>query len=238
MEESLAMEDRIQNVIVPQLIAELRKEGVAGLAEYERRLRNNAGETEVFKDLLLEADTALMFLHHGFKVALRESPDLRIECDGEVAYAEVKHFREKEQDRIDEKAMYESEDLVPVGMLVPTEGSEAWEQIANVAVRKANQYMEDAPNLLIIATSSNSVDGTILPTAVHLYDEQASGNPRLRRLNAFVLIDQWIELHTNRNVYFCQTTCAAIPLSRKMIDALASIERWSTPHNITRIRHG
>jgi len=231
------MEDRIQDVIIPHLITELRKEGVAGLPEYERRLRNNAGDTEVFKDLLFEADAALMFLHHGFEVTLREKPDLRIEWNGEVAYAEVKHFREKEQDRIDEQAMYESEDLVPVGILVPTEGSEAWEQIANVAVRKVNQYKEDAPNILVIATNSNSIDGIILPTAVHLYNEQASSDPRLHKLNAFVLIDQWIELRTNRNVYFCQTACAVTPLSSKMIDALTSIQQWSTPKNITSIRY-
>jgi hypothetical protein len=231
------MEDRIRDVIIPHLITELRKEGVAGLSEYERRLRNNAGDTEVFKDLLFEADAALMFLHHGFEVTLREKPDLRIEWNGKVAYAEVKHFREKEQDRIDEQAMCESENLVPVGILVPTEGSEAWEQIATVAVRKVDQYKKDAPNILVIATNSNSIDGIILQTAVHLYNEQASSDPRLHKLNAFVLIDQWIGLRTNRNVYFCQTACVVTPLSSKLIDALTSIQQWSTPKNITSIRY-
>ncbi len=226
------VKDRIQDVIIPHLINELRKEGVAGLPEYERRLRSNARDTDVFKDLFFEADAALMFLHHGFEVTLREKPDLRIEWNGEVVYAEVKHFREKEQDRIDEQVMCESEDLVPIGILVPTEGTEAWEQIANVAIRKVDQYKRDAPNILVIATNSGSIDGIILQTAVHLYNEQASSDPRLYKLNAFMLIDQWIELRTNRNVYFCQTDCVVTPFSSELIDAFASIQQWSTPQNI------
>jgi hypothetical protein len=229
------MEDRIQDVIIPRLITELRKEGIAGLPEYERRLRNNAGNTEVFKDLLLEADAALMFSRHGFKVTIQEKPDLRIELDGEVAYAEVKHFLEKDQDQIDEQDMRDGEDLVPTGILTPTEGSEAWEQLAGVAIRKINRYKEGAPIILVIATDSNSVDGSILPTAVHLYNEQAFSDPCLRKLNAFMLIDQWVELRANRNVYFCQTAYATTPISSKLIDALASIQRWSTPRNITSI---
>lgn len=232
------MEDRIQDVIIPHLITELRKEGIAGLPEYERRLRNNAGNTKVFKNLLFEADAALMFSRHGFKVTIREEqepPDLRIELDGEVAYAEVKHFLEKEQDQNDEQAMRDSEDLVPTGILTPTEGSEAWEQLAGVAIRKVNQYREGAPNILVIATDSNSVDGSILPTAVHLYNEQTFSDPCLRKLNAFMLIDQWVELRANRNVYFCQTAYATTPISSRLIDALFSIQRWSTPRNITSI---
>lgn len=231
------MGDRIQNLVIPHLITELEKEGIAELAEYEQRLRDNAGDMEVFKDLLFEADAALMFSRHGFKVTIREKPDLRIELDGEVAYAEVKHFREKEQDRIDEQAMRDSEDLIPVGILSPTEGSEAWEQIANVAISKVNQYREDAPNILVIATNSNSVDGSILPTAVHIYNEQASSDLRLCKLNAFMLIDQWIELGTNRNVCFCQTAYTVTPLSTKLADALANIQRWSTPKNIISVRY-
>jgi hypothetical protein len=238
------MEDRIQDVIIPRLITELRKEGIAGLPEYERKLRNNAGNIEVFKDHLFEADAALMFSCHGFKVTMRDKPDLRIELDGEVAYAEVKHFREKERDQIDEQAMRDSEDLVPTGILTPTERYEAWKQLAGcepsedykgVAIGKVNQYKEGAPNILVIATDSNSVDGSILPTAVHLYNGQAFSDPCLRKLNAFMLIDQWVELRANRNVYFCQTAYATTPMSSKLIDALTSIQRWSTPRNITSI---
>jgi hypothetical protein len=233
------MEDRIRD-----LITELRKEGIAGLPEYERKLRNNAGNRKKLEDLLFEADAALMFRHHGFKVTIQEEhdpPDLRIELGGEVAYAEVTHILEREQDQIDEQAMRDSEDLVPTGILTP---HKAWEQLAGrkpsegyegVAIKKAKQYKEGFPNILVIATDSNSVNGIILPTAVHIYNKEASSDPSLRKLNAFMLIDQWVELRANRNVYFCQTAYATTPMSSKMINALASIQRWSTPRNITSI---
>lgn len=224
------LEEVFKGWIVKRLITRLKEKGATGVADYGQRLKDNVGNMAVFEDLLSEAEAALMFLCHGFKVHMRESPDLRIELEGEVAYAEVKHFREKKQDRIDEKTMQESVDLVHVGNIVPREGAEAWEQIVDVAVSKAKkgQYLEDAPNLLVIVTDSNSVDGAILPTAVHLYDVQVSKSSdlHLHRLNAFVLMDQWIELSTNRNVYFCQTAHAKTPLSAKLTNALANIRRW------------
>jgi len=230
--------DRIQDVIIPHLTIELRKEGIVGLPEYEQRLRNNAGTT-VFENLLFEADIALMFSHHGFKVTIQESPDLQIELDGEVAYAEVTHFLEKRQDQIDEQAMRDSEDLVPIGFLPPTEGYEAWEQLANKARKKAHQYVDGAPNILVIATDSNSVNGDILPTAVQVYDGEANGDPCLQRLNAFMLVDQWYlwdkGLDVERNVYFCRTAHAKVSMSQKLINTLANIQRWSTPRNIAKI---
>jgi len=227
------MEDRIRNVIIPHLILELRKEGIAGLEEYERRLQDNAGNEKVFRDLLFEADAALMFSRHGFKVTIQERPDLRIDWNDEIVYAEVTHFSEKKQDRIDEQNMQRSEDLVPTGILTPTEGCEAWEQIVKVAIGKVDQYKEDAPNILVVATDSDSVDGNILPTAVHLYNQEAARSPAdspLRRLNAFMLIDMVEELLTGsegKDVYFCQTACAAVRMSTKLVDTLASIQRWS-----------
>lgn len=223
--------------IINPLITQLKKEGINGLADYEQRLIKNAGDMEVFKDLLFEARAALMFSRHSFKVTIREKPDLRIEMDKEVAYAEVKHFREKEQDRIDEKAMRESDDLVPVGNTVLLEGVEAWQQIANVAIRKANQYMGNAPNLLVIASDSNSISGIILSTAVDIYNEEASksSNLHLRRLNAFMLMDQWIWPGDgleqfigagHRSVIFCPTTYVATSLSKKLANALANIRHW------------
>jgi hypothetical protein len=234
------MADRVRNVIIPHLVAELRKEGIAGLGEYERRLRENAGNEEVLADLLYEADAALMFSHHGFKVTIRERPDLRLDWGDEAVYAEVKHFREKEQDRIDEQTMQTSPDMVPTGILTPTEGCEAWEQIARVAIRKLPQYKEGAPNVLVVATDSNSVSGVKLPTARDIYNEHARKDPRLRRLNSFILVDQLgylCGLGGERNVYYSQTAHAETPMGNGLTRALVSVERWSTPTNITRIRY-
>ena len=49
--------------------------------------------------------TDLMFSRHGFKVTLRQKPDLRIELDAKVAYTEENRFREKKQDRIDKQVV-------------------------------------------------------------------------------------------------------------------------------------
>jgi hypothetical protein len=223
--------------IIYHLITQLKKEGINGLVGYEQRLTKNAADREVFKDLLFEAKAALMFSRHSFKVTIREKPDLCIEMDKEVAYVEVKHFREKEQDRIDEKAMQESDDLVLVGNTVLREGVEAWQQIANVAIRKANQYMDNVPNLLVVASDSNSISGIILSTAVDIYNEEASksGNLHLRKLNAFMLMDQWIwpgdRLEQfigagHSTVIFCPTSYVATPLSTNFANALANIHHW------------
>jgi hypothetical protein len=229
------MEDTIRDVMIPRVIAELKKEGIAGLPEYEQRLRNNAGNENVFLDYFLEANVALMFSSHGFEVTMRDKPDLRIELDGEVAYAEVTHFRRKERDEIDEQAMRDSEDLVPVGGPTPTEPAQVWDQLACKAKRKAkaNQYREDAPNILVVETSSNAVNFTILSTAVHLYNKWAASDEQLQRLNAIILRDQG----PKGNVHFCQTDRVAISMSPKLCDALARIQDWLIPRSLTSIQY-
>jgi hypothetical protein len=174
------------------LIAELRQLGVHGVDQYEQRLLDNASNPEVEGDLLFEGRAALAFARHGFKVTLRESPDLQLELNGEVLFAEVKHFREKEQDLLDEKAMLETEDvLVPYGDTIPTEGKSPWTQIVDVAIKKAcqDQYVLGAPNILVIENSSPALELT-LSTAIEDYDAEVvrSKDKRLRRLNTIVLV--------------------------------------------------
>ena len=126
---------------------------------------------------------------------------------------------------------------MPVGNTVLLEGVEAWQQIANVAIRKANQYMEDAPNLLVIASDSNCISGIILSTAVRVYNEHVCKSPdlRLRRLNALILMDQWIwpgdRLEQligagNRSVIFCPTASVTVSLSTRLRDTLSNIREW------------
>jgi hypothetical protein len=226
---------QIREVVIPNLITELSKAGIKGLDEYEGRLRNNAGDRDVLGDLLFEANVSLMFSRHGFQVTIREKPDIMIEHNGEIAYAEVKHFREKVQDILDEKAMRESNDLIPVSVLTPTEGAEAWDQIADVAVKKKHQYQEDAPNLLVIATSSDAVSGVVVQTAGHIINEKAYSDPQLRKLNALMLIDQWIT--RNKNVDFYRTAYGTTPMSMSFITKLENIQFWVTPREIMNIRY-
>jgi hypothetical protein len=221
--------------LITPLLTELKKAGIQGLLEYEDRLRNNYGKKERFIDLLFEADTALMFSQHGLNVRIREKPDLQVGLGGEIVYAEVTHFWEKDQDKIDKCAMKNSEDLIPVGNLKLTEGAEAWEEIAKKAVCKVSQYKSDSPNILVIATNSDAVNGIILPTAVNDYNERASRDINLRKLNALLLIDQWISVSLNRNVYFYQTSNALVTFGSKLKKAIADIHYWITSRSIASI---
>lgn len=214
---------------IPGFIELLRAKGAKGLDQYAKRLQDNAKITSNLCDLLFEGRAALLFLYHGFRVTLRESPDLQVKLDGEVAYAEVKHFQEKEQDQLDEKAMCETTDLlVPIGDTTASEGTPAWKQIVNVAISKRTQYVSDAPNILIIESSSESLS-MMLSTAVNEYDAEAlrSDDPSLRALNAFMLISAtgWVSLRGGRrsNIEFCQTAHAATPMSDKLVNALADM---------------
>ncbi len=215
---------------IDQLVAQLRCNGAIGVEQYEQKLKNNAKNIAVLDDLFFEGRAALLFLSNGFKVTLRDSPDLKIELDNEVVYAEVKHFREKEQDRIDEKAMSEANDiLVPIGNTTATEGSEVWEQIVEVAIRKAkaDQYMMNAPNILIIESSSDSTSLTLL-SAAHKYNDRVrkTNDPRLRRLNALMLVNIGLYGFGNSGPYnteFCPLAYIDTPMSYRLISALFDI---------------
>lgn len=211
---------------ITRCLAQLRAEGATGLEQYEDKLRSNAKEPVVLSNMLFEGRAALMFLEHGFRVAMQDSPDLRIELDGEVVYVEVTHFLEKEQDRLDEKGMSETTGpLVPYGDTLELEGASPWDQLANVAKRKAGQYVDGAANILVVESSSPSLE-LVLGTAVHVYDEELlkSDDLRLRRLGGIMLVQtDWIATGEMRNVDFCPTRHAAAPLSARMTAALFAI---------------
>lgn len=217
---------------ISRSIAQLRAEGATGLKQYEQKLRSNAKNPVVVSNMLFEGRAALMFLQNGFKVAMREEvpgeagPDLRIELNKEVVYVEVTHFLEKEQDRLDDKRISETTDrLVEYGDTVELEGAPAWDQLANVAKRKVGQYVGGFPNILVVESSSPSLE-LVLGTAVHHYDAHAlkSDDLRLRRLSGIMLIQtKWITVGEQSNVDFCPTAHAATPLSGRMIAALSAI---------------
>jgi hypothetical protein len=141
-------------------ITQLRGAGAAGLDEYETRLRYNAGNPDTLANLFCEGRAALMFLHNGWQVALRERPDLQLGLHGDVVYAEVKRFCEKKQDRLNEQAMSDTSDdfLVRLDDPTQTEGKTAWEQMVDVAIKKAPVYMEGAANILVFESASECLD--------------------------------------------------------------------------------
>lgn len=220
------------NEFISQCIARLRAEGASDTRQYKKKLIDNAKNPVVLSNMLFEGRAALMFLQNGFTVAMRgevpgeAGPDLRIKLDREVVYVEVTHFLEKEQDRVDEKSMIESSGLlVQYGDTVALEGAPPWDQIASVARRKVGQYMAGVSNILVVESSSPSLE-LVLGTAVGQYDEGVleSNDLRLRRLSGMMLVQtKWITTGEQRNVDFCPTTYAATPLSARMTAALSAI---------------
>ena len=97
------------------IYSKLKIKGATGIEQYERRLKENAGNEEVLNDLLFEARAALMFLHYDWFLLYQEIPDLELSLNGELLYAEVKHFREKEQDRLNTQAMLAATNLCAHG---------------------------------------------------------------------------------------------------------------------------
>jgi hypothetical protein len=164
----------------------------------------------------------------GAGSVLRESPDLQLGLHGDVLYAEVKRFYEKEQDRLNDRAMQEVPDdlLVRLDDPTETEGKTAWEQMVDVAIRKAPVYMEGAANILVFESDSECLD-LMVNSAVHEYDERAlaSDDPRLRRLNGMMLVNRGRTSGRPipSSVEFCQTQHAAVPLNERLAAALGGI---------------
>jgi hypothetical protein len=210
-------------------IAQLRDAGAAGLDQYETRLRNIAGNPDKLADLFCEGVAALMFLQNDWHVTLRESPDLQLGLHGDLLYAEVKRFCEKQQDRLNERAMRDAPDdgfFVPLDDPTQTEGKTAWEQIVDVAISKVPVYMEGAANILVVVSDSECLD-LMVNSAVHEYDERAlaSDDLRRRRLNGIMLVNRGriSGRPIPSNVEFCQTQHAAAPLNVRLAAALGSI---------------
>jgi hypothetical protein len=122
----------------PIVVAQcLESAGATNVAAYYSKLTNNASVKEVLRDLLAEANAALMFRNHGIAVEMGESPDLTLEVSGQTICAEVKHFRRKLQDDEDEKRLAEYGSLlVEYGDTIPTEVTTPWDQVVAVARRK------------------------------------------------------------------------------------------------------
>ena len=96
--------DESKNDIIIRMCISLEKAHVKGIPEYIKKLQDNS-DSPNFQDFRLEGEAARMFSKAGFCVTLRESPDLVLKFNNEQFYAEVKHFRMKEQDRIDAAKM-------------------------------------------------------------------------------------------------------------------------------------
>lgn len=88
--------------VIEKWHAELQRASVKGAADFIEKVRCNAKKLQNVESFLCEARAALMFRENGFSVRMRDHPDLALEYGGILFYAEVKHFRLKDQDRIDD----------------------------------------------------------------------------------------------------------------------------------------
>jgi len=215
------------NDFISIICTDLEKAGVQGILEYKQRLMNNSENTN-FEDFLLEGRSALMFRKAGFSVTLRDAPDLALEFNNEQLYAEVKHFRLKEQDMDDDARMNESGDiLVPYGDTVPLEGKPTWEQVYNVAKDKISQYKENVPNILVIeSSSSNCIDDVIIPTAVNMVDKAVCSGEcsSFSRLNGILLVSLDCDnISQKRNAFFFPTGKPDVTLTPEVLNLLSSI---------------
>ena len=174
-----------------------------------------------------------MFQESGFQVTIRESPDLHLSLSGKELFAEVKHFREKEQDRLDEERLSAATDLfVPYGDTVPLEGKEAWRQVFEVAQNKVTKCGDSSPLIVVLCSSSeHCIEDTEVLTAVHHIDEEISknSNSELRSLNGILLLSHFYSVREGRSVFFFKVENAARPLSPDVEEALRGVTQWSRP---------
>lgn len=220
---------------IERIYKALDAEGAEAMATYRDKLSANTRNKAIYHDLIYEGIVALTFLRASFGVKMRECPDLELTLDSSLLFAEVKHFRWKEQDEIDERMLGEAVktgQLVTYGDTVPTEGIAPWEQILAVATRKVPQYRDGSPNMLVIASSSShAIDDAIMPTAIAMINEisRTPSGAGLRKLNGLLLLSNNFSLINRRSVWFFETDNAVNRLEEKVRATLDRILVWSVP---------
>ena len=209
----------------------LASEGVVGVEEYCEKLRSQSHNPDGYMDLLAEGYSALTFARSRFRVTMRDSPDLKLELNSTTIGAEVKRFRRKVQDDIDDKQMQEEEDhLILYGDTLLSEGQKAWEQVEDVVKKKCLQLWSGTANVVVILSfSSNCIEDVEVMTAVHAISESQTSDSygELSRLNGVVFLSLAYNISRARNVYFFECNGPSVPLPKRVKQALAEITRWS-----------
>lgn len=209
----------------------LKAEGILGVSEYCDRLKSQMQNVESYRDLLAEAYAALTFARSQFKVTMRDCPDLKLEFNGSTVGAEVKRFRRKEQDDIDDRRMEDANDFIEYGNTLSTEGQEAWEQIEDVLVKKCSQLWSGFPNVVVILSSSpHCIEETEVMLAVNSMSDRRtpSNSQELGRLNGVVFMSLEYNISRQRNVHFYECVGPTVALPQQASDTIAAIREWKT----------
>jgi hypothetical protein len=191
---------------------ELRRYGAIDVDQYESKLRSFRDNEQKIFEFIAEARAALLFLRNGIKVGMQDRPDLWLNFNGQLIYAEVKHFNEKETDRNGAKAMAAAPlEFVKVGNVIEDEGLHGWQQMCATAVKKEPQYAPGFPNILVFVNHSDSLDFH-LRSAINEFDDavQTTGaSSPLRKLSGMVILKNYQTVGRNAtNVEFCCTSYA------------------------------
>jgi hypothetical protein len=194
--------------IIASMRVSLGEAHVQGVPEYIKKLLANSNNRYTFKDIFLEGKAALMFAGTGCEVTMRESPDLFLKFNDERFYAEVKHFRLKNQDQCS--------DTVPP----------AWEQVYNVAKKKIAQYREQACNILVIENNDDRMEELDIPTTIDAINKDVRSGKcqEFAKLNGILLIAlDWYNISQGRRVFFYYTSNPAVSLRRELFFLLDGI---------------
>jgi hypothetical protein len=215
--------------IIGYYLYRLRAGGARNVEEYETRLRQNAGSLANLNNYLSEAAAALMLLDYGADVTMQDRPDLAAVLRGERFYAEVKHFNRKAQDDINDAAVRNAPEFEFVRMedTTRTEGKSPYRQIADVAIKKADQYREGEINILIIDSDSETLH-LMARSGAQEFSDDKQGLPLcspLHRLNGIMLMTSLMGVRGGHwNVEFAVTRHPARRMSFRLLRALAEIK--------------
>ena len=214
--------------IIGDYVKRLREAGAHNVGEYETRLRQNAGNLPNLNNYLSEAVAALLLLDYGAEVTMQDRPDLAAVVKGERFYAEVKHFNRKPQDDLNDEAVRNAPEFEFVRLEGTTrsEGKSTYRQIADVAIKKADQYREGEINILII--DSDSETHLMARSGAQEFSDDKHCEPRdspLHRLNGIMLITSLVGVRGGHwNVDFAVTRCPARRMSFRLLRALAEMK--------------
>jgi hypothetical protein len=215
--------------IIGYYVDRLQAAGAHNVNAYEARLRQNAGNVPNLNNYLSEAVAALMLLEYGAEVNMQDRPDLAVVLKGERFYAEVKHFNRKKQDDLNDDAERSAPEFefIRLGDTTRSEGKSPYRQIADVAIKKADQYREGEINILIIDSDSETLHLMARSGAQDFNDDKQReplGSP-LHRLNGIMLITSLIGVRGGPwNVDFAITRRPARCMSFRLLRALVEIK--------------
>lgn len=204
--------------------------GVRGVDEFYSKLMSNV-RTEVYRDLLAEAAAATTLRGIGLDVEMRDRPDLALALAGELAYAEVKHFRRKAQDDIDDSRLTaHGGQLVSYGDTTALEGKAAVEQVLAVFRKKLAALQAGAANLLVVQSSSSNCveDYEVSDAMAMIEDTVAAGDEDFRLLNGVVFLSPSYSCGSQRSVYFYLARNPLVQLSSRLRSRLETLREWDS----------